>query len=119
MKEFNEKRYLYIDLLADVLDSGDLAEYSDVSDLLSSDKWKACIAPFFGQEELVEVEVSNDGLYNLACFIDMNFTTHCHYRLNEKILSREDRVLNLMGWIVKYFCNTYFEIDDWSEREGE
>lgn len=117
MKEFNEKRYLYLDLLADFLNYGDLAEYSDVSEFLSSDKWKACITPFFGQEELVKV--SNDTLYRLACVIDMNFTTHCHYRLNAKVPSREKRVLNLMGWIVKYCCNTSFEIDDWNERGGE
>lgn len=53
MKEFNEKRYLYLERLADFLDYGNLAEYSDVSELLSSGKWKNCIAPFFGLDDLV------------------------------------------------------------------
>lgn len=53
MKEFNEKRYLYLERLADFLDYGNLAEYSDVSELLSSEKWKNCIAPFFGLDDLV------------------------------------------------------------------
>lgn len=51
MKEFNEKRYLYLERLADFLDYGNLAEYLDVSELLSSDKWKNCIAPFFGLDD--------------------------------------------------------------------
>lgn len=37
MKEFIEKRYLDLERLAKFLDYGDLAEYSDVSKLLSSD----------------------------------------------------------------------------------
>ena len=53
MKEFNEKRYLYLECLADFLDYGNLAEYSDVSELLSSEKWKNCIAPFLGLDDLV------------------------------------------------------------------
>ena len=110
MKEFNEKRYLYLERLADFLDYGDLAEYSDVSDLLSSDKWKNYIAPFFGLDDLVKV--SNKTLYELACVIDKYFATYCHYRLNRKFPYLDDRALNLMRWIVKYCCDIRFEIDD-------
>lgn len=30
------------------------------------------------------------------------------------LTSQEDRVLNLVGWIVKYCCDIRFEIDDWN-----
>lgn len=30
------------------------------------------------------------------------------------LTSQDDRVLNLMGWIVKYCCDIRFEIDDWN-----
>lgn len=30
------------------------------------------------------------------------------------LTSQDDRVLNLVGWIVKYCCDIRFEIDDWN-----
>lgn len=118
MKEFIEKRYLYLERLAEFLDYGDLAEYSDVSELLSSDKWKKYIAPFFDYVDDL-AKVSNEILYDLACVIDKHFSTYRHYRLNRTFPYQEDRVLHLMGWIVKYCCDSKFEIDDWNDRWGE
>lgn len=46
MKEFNEKRYLYLECLADFLDYGNLAEYSDVSESLSSENGKTALLLF-------------------------------------------------------------------------
>lgn len=89
MKEFIEKRYLDLERLAKFLDYGDLAK------------------------------VSNEILYKLACVIDEHFSTYCHYRLNKKFTSQEDRVLHLMGWIVEYCCDSTFEIDDCNDRWGE
>ena len=30
------------------------------------------------------------------------------------LTSQDDRVLNLVGWIVKYCCDIRFKIDDWN-----
>lgn len=118
MKEFIEKRYLDLERLAKFLDYGDLAEYSDVSKLLSSDKWEKHIDPIFDYVDDL-AKVSNEILYKLACVIDEHFSTYCHYRLNKKFTSQEDRVLHLMGWIVEYCCDSTFEIDDCNDRWGE
>lgn len=110
MKEFIEKQYLYLDRLHDFL----------VFELLSSNKWEKHIDPIFDSDNSDNlVKISNETLYEIACVIDKHFTTYCHYQLNRRFPYQEDRVLHLMEWIVRYCCDSKFEIDDCNDRWGE
>ena len=99
MTRFDKKCYLHAcDLYGFLLDSS----YQG-----GEKEWKEHILPFFGDEDGLPLLLTDNTLYDIATNVDKYFPCYSHYRINSN-LSDEQRILNIMGWIVQECCTFRF-----------
>lgn len=104
MTHFNKKCYLHSYELREFLDvlpdSGtSLPEYET--------EWSQYILPYFGDNDVLVL--TDNTLYDIATTVDKYFPRYLHHHLNSSF-SDDDRILNIMGWIVEDCCTFRFTL---------